>query len=1057
MSLFLQGCTDSNNTYQQFKACLGALNVESSRQETAELLRGLEQAYFDSASQESFLQSYHFSFHQIDLGSQLPRLRLLQLPSIFSPEEWSFTFFEGLSRFSAERFEGERLAELGCGNGWVTIALALRHRLDKIYGLDINPRSVTCAQINLYLNSFADNGELFTGASSRPLWERVEFHTSDLLQYVLDEDHKLDRVVGCIPQVLAPDPEALLQRACESDSDQALYDLSNYTDAHGYLEDQFGLGLIAKALEQSVSCLRAGGSLIFNLGGRPGTQVLEGLFLRRGCLLDKVWTTRVEQAGDTDIQALVDIEANYQHRFEFFMNRDCEEPISAKTAQAYGQAGGRIFHALSVYEVSLPAHEQQAKIISYVSRPENKSLHDALDLSHSDGEIYMERVRFLAYLAQLFSEERALPYGDTSGILPLRVNIARFLRIFHRTPVEPQQLLIAPSRSEILSSYLSCYRPNRVLMDHQLIEELQHEDPSWYQYVSGEIMEAPQGFELVMELMKRVRPQLLVTALSPFESQSDLAFESLVRESAALNVHVIIDISKDFDLSSKPSRNSPLNFMSRYSLPEHVTLVCGLVKNKVYKDLQLSFVLSESQRLLDHLSSAAEFSYSRTPLLVQHYYFKILDDLLGFHMTHARGSLKSQGRPAFINTAVSPLNLSDSAALAFEHPCIRRNELPLEEDSIRLDYGENELPFPKSLAEGLYEAFVRRIMEPGQAEAQDEIKAYLRHFYDLNVHSSDIVTGAGVAPLYASFLRELGGQGGSLILPQGNYGEFMAAAQFFGVNLKLCPTEESNGFKYTPTALHQALEQTKGPSWVFVNGPIVNPTGSVYSQREMQEIIPVLKAHGAGLLLDTTFEGLYHNGPEFRLSLLGLFSDDLPWVLLASVSKFFAAGGLRFGFAVSNQRPLLAQLRKKERGGPHFTSSYAVKSLMSKFLGRDPALVAELGEQRLLLAKRAETLGSLLKSMGWKVLTPEGGLFLIAKPEAYLGKRFSNESFTSSALDATAVAQALFHEVGVLVNGDDWTGIPGYCRFVLSVKGENFKKALEGLKKFHELVQGQNS
>ena len=91
---------------------------------------------------------------------------------------------------------------------------------------------------------------------ARPLWERVEFHVSNLLEYMLVNHIKLDRVVGCIPQVLAPDPEALLNKATEADSDEALYDLSNYTEAHGYLEDQFGLGLIAKAIEESVNCLR---------------------------------------------------------------------------------------------------------------------------------------------------------------------------------------------------------------------------------------------------------------------------------------------------------------------------------------------------------------------------------------------------------------------------------------------------------------------------------------------------------------------------------------------------------------------------------------------------------------------------------------------------------------------------------------------------------------------------------------------------------------------------------------------------------------------------------
>lgn len=59
------------------------------------------------------------------------------------------------------------------------------------------------------------------------------------------------------------------------------------------------------------------------------------------------------QAQDTDITALVEIERNSRHRFEFFMGPVTEEPISARTAYAYAKAGGRTAHGLSVYECRL--------------------------------------------------------------------------------------------------------------------------------------------------------------------------------------------------------------------------------------------------------------------------------------------------------------------------------------------------------------------------------------------------------------------------------------------------------------------------------------------------------------------------------------------------------------------------------------------------------------------------------------------------------------------------------------------------------------------------------
>ncbi|ESR44653.1 hypothetical protein KPL70_013542 [Citrus sinensis] len=46
------------------------------------------------------------------------------IPSIFIPGDWSFTFYEGLYRHPDSILKDKAVAELGCGNGWITIAIA---------------------------------------------------------------------------------------------------------------------------------------------------------------------------------------------------------------------------------------------------------------------------------------------------------------------------------------------------------------------------------------------------------------------------------------------------------------------------------------------------------------------------------------------------------------------------------------------------------------------------------------------------------------------------------------------------------------------------------------------------------------------------------------------------------------------------------------------------------------------------------------------------------------------------------------------------------------------
>ena len=65
----------------------------------------------------------------------------------------------------------------------------------------------------------------------------------------------------------------------------------------GFVEDQFGLGLIARAVEEGISVIKPMGIMIFNMGGRPGQGVCKRLFERRGFRVTKLWQTKVIQAS----------------------------------------------------------------------------------------------------------------------------------------------------------------------------------------------------------------------------------------------------------------------------------------------------------------------------------------------------------------------------------------------------------------------------------------------------------------------------------------------------------------------------------------------------------------------------------------------------------------------------------------------------------------------------------------------------------------------------------------------------------------------------------------
>jgi len=71
------------------------------------------------------------------------------------------------------------------------------------------------------------------------------------------------------------------------------------------MEDQFGLGLIARAVEEGIAVIKPTGIMIFNMGGRPGHGVCERLFERRGFRITKLWQTKIIQVRNYSFYPII--------------------------------------------------------------------------------------------------------------------------------------------------------------------------------------------------------------------------------------------------------------------------------------------------------------------------------------------------------------------------------------------------------------------------------------------------------------------------------------------------------------------------------------------------------------------------------------------------------------------------------------------------------------------------------------------------------------------------------------------------------------------------------
>lgn len=1039
---FVKGCQQSSNSaYELFKQILKQLDNQNTRVKSYQFLTKLKQHF-----EQTRPSGCHFQFLKqqvLDSHDQTLNLDLLQFPSTFLPEAWSFTFYEGLLRYPHDEFQNKQVVELGCGIGWISIAIALRYSPRVVYGLDINPKAAVCAKLNLYLNAINDDGSLKLLANGKSLLECVSFQESNLFGNFDGSNIRFDRIIGCIPQVLNPEPEVMETLIAETASDEYLHSLSNYFAKQGFIEDQFGLGLIALAVEQSIPLLDSSGKLILNLGGRPGRSVLERLMQRRGFNVRRVWQTQVEQAADTEIDTLVDIEKNTGHRFEFYMSANSDIPIDARVALEYAKAGGKIFHSVDVYEATMLFPDQVKSIYQSVDNLASDSVRSAVDLTYDNIEDAEERYFFLAYLAKTLAKTTHFPYHNTAGLDYFRQQLTEFFNYYLRLQTSEQQLIITPSRREMLNNLLSCYQPKLVLIAKTLWDLVSKR----YDSEDTQLMQTPLRVEYLIELMTRLKPEIVITQLDEFEIQSTQLVEQLVETAKKFNVLLILDLTESIDLSSQPKIHGIFRYLSERTLPKNLVIMAGLLNNRVYQNYSLNITLSGNRQVIKHLEDAAELTYSRTPSLKQFYYGHLLEQLLYFQRTRTTETLENTSQVEHVSDLTQKNGtLCQSAVAAFSHPAILGNRLNFNADSVRLDYGENELGSPEVLKEFLLESYLVRSWAGDETSVNAPIRELLLNRFNIpkGIYSK-IVLADGVAPIFSALLSLCKGENNKLIIPNGSYGYFNAAAEFKQLDVINLVTQESNQFKVTIDDLRRDFKNLSG-GWLFLNAPIVNPTGAIYTNQELNDILGFAKTNKVNVVIDSIFSGLeFSSNIHYDLSKnIQAFSDssDTNIILMGGLSKEYAAGGLRFGYAWTSSKLIASHIHLELPQKPHFTLGYAVRKLLNAQLNQDLGLLEHLSNQQASLAQRATRLTYQLKRLGWQVLTPQGGLFLVAKPTSQKGLTTENQIEI-----ADLAAKDLFDRLNIAINNATWTGLPGYCRFVLSCSQQAFDEAISRLEK----------
>ena len=174
------------------------------------------------------------------------------------------------------------------------------------------------------------------------------------------------------------------------------------------------------------------------------------------------------------------------------------------------------------------------------------------------------------------------------------------------------------------------------------------------------------------------------------------------------------------------------------------------------------------------------------------------------------------------------------------------------------------------------------------------VKYYAHYDIELSVDDIIITTGGSEAVLFA-FLSCLN-PGDEIIVPEPAYANYMAFAISAGAKIRTISTTIEDGFALPAVEKFEELinEHTRA---ILICNPN-NPTGYLYTRREMNQIRDLVKKYDLYLFSDEVYREFIYTGSPY-ISACHLEGVEQNVVLIDSVSKRYSECGIRVGALIS--------------------------------------------------------------------------------------------------------------------------------------------------------------
>jgi aspartate aminotransferase len=360
-------------------------------------------------------------------------------------------------------------------------------------------------------------------------------------------------------------------------------------------------------------------------------------------------------------------------------------------------------------------------------------------------------------------------------------------------------------------------------------------------------------------------------------------------------------------------------------------------------------------------------------------------------------------------------------------------------DVIGLSLGEPDFNIPDFIKDAAKKAIDENYNSytpvDGYGELKEAIITKFKRDNNLEYSASEIVVSTGAKQALYNIASVLINPGDEVILPCPywvSYSDIIKLKGGIPVEIK---TSIENNFKMTGEQLKNSInEKTK---MVWFSSPC-NPSGSVYNEKELKEIVDVLESHkNIFVVSDEIYEHINYKGGH--LSIGSFESIKERTITVNGVSKAFAMTGWRIGYIGAPE--WIARACNKVQGqvtsGANCIAQRAVITALNENPEKIEYMVDEFKSRRNLI------LNLLNDIEGFECNVPDGAFYVFPDISYFFGKEISGIKINN----ASDMSMFLLENALVATVTGDAFGNPNCIRISYAASKEKITEAVSRIKK----------